>query len=137
MSRTVLAFLILLSLGAGCLAAGSNPNLVIGNESPEKVAVQVTVTRDVPPEKEGIVRFNDTVEIPAGSERTFEVFTGYRTQYSVVARTHNESITFETRPICAGAETRLTITTTGGMTSHVEWCEGPSGTETSVNRTVS
>jgi hypothetical protein len=133
----MILLLILLALSSGCLAPGSNPILVVQNESPDDVDIQIAVTQEIPPEKKGTVWFNETISISSGNEREIEIFTGDKTQYAVTAETENQSIAFSTRPICSGAETRLTVTSSGQLSSYVLWCEGGPATTTSTNTTES
>lgn len=127
--RALLAALFIVT-AAGC-TSGSNPALDIRNRADEQVTLSITVVKDDADPTDGVV-YNGTVRIAPESERSMTIFQGWRTQYEVTIRYGNQSMQFDTRPICETAHTRVTVHDYGQLSYHVAFCEGPdqSGTST-------
>lgn len=117
---------------AGCVAQGElNPDLSIQNESQEPVTLTITVHRDDIGEvnETGTPFYSETVTVDAATTRTLSVFTD-RDQYRVQILSDDQSVSFPTRPICSTAYTNVTITTSGRLSYHAEFCEGLPATGT-------
>lgn len=123
-----LGLLVLSVVLSGCLLdfpPGHNPSLVIQNDSPNTVTLHVTAERHYLDDNlngENPV-FEDSISVPAEAGRSIRVFDA-DDQYEVVVEMNNQSVSYNTRPICSKAVTNVTITEAGRLTYFVEFCEG-------------
>lgn len=135
MGRRASVFVLSIVFGtvfAGCVAQGElNPDLSIQNESPEPITLTITVYRDDigAINETGTPFYSETVTVDAETTRTLSVFTD-RDQYRVRIRSDDQFVSFPTRPICSTAYTNVTITASGRLSYHAEFCEGLPATGT-------
>ena len=122
--------LFLLTVSAGCVNSTSpSPNLSIQNDSSETVHLQIAAyryhlgeTEELNTQEESY--FNSNLTVRANSNRSVEVFQT-RDLYRVFVSLRNQSVVFNTRPICEQAVTRVTVTSNQNITYFVNPCEGP------------
>lgn len=127
-SKSVLAVIAVLFL-TGCFSGtAASPNLTIQNNSPESVQLEITAYRyhlGEPSELNtgGPPDFEDEISVGPNANTSIRVFEA-DDQYRVTVSYENESVTFNTKPICGEAATQVTVTSNGTLTYRVVPCEG-------------